>query len=59
MDKKNIEELRRLAEANGIDPDTLLAIAETDGLPDNLQEAIAAVLGDIAMFGHALDKLDD
>jgi len=58
MDEKNIEEIRKLAEENGIDPDALLSIAEADGLPENLQDAIAAILGDIATFGHALDKLD-
>jgi len=58
MDEKNIEEIRKLAEENGIAPDALLAIAETDGLPENLRDAIAAILGDIATFGHALDKLD-
>nr|WP_321259580.1 hypothetical protein [uncultured Pseudodesulfovibrio sp.] len=58
MDEKTIEELRTLAEENGIDPEVLLAIAEADGLPEDLQNAIAAVLGDVATFGHALDKLD-
>lgn len=58
MDEKTIEELHTLAEENGIDPEALLAIANADGLPENLQDAIAAVLGDVATFGHALNKLD-
>ena len=58
MDETTRNTIVALAEQNGIAPDQLLAIATADGLPQDLQQAMAAILGDITIFGHALDKLD-
>ncbi|EGB15061.1 fructose 1,6-bisphosphatase II [Pseudodesulfovibrio mercurii] len=58
MDETTIQELRELAEQNGIDPDQLLAIGETDGLDPELRRAVADILGDVTLFGQALDGLD-
>jgi len=58
MDETTLQELRELAERNGIDPDQLLAIAEADGLPEELSAAMAEVLGDLTIFGQALDEKD-
>lgn len=58
VDEITIQELRALAEKNGIDPDQLLEIAEADGLPEELSAAMAEVLGDLTIFGQALDEKD-
>jgi nucleotide-binding universal stress UspA family protein len=58
MDETTLQELRALAEQNGIDPDQLLEIAEADGLPEELSAAMAEVLGDLTIFGQALDEKD-
>ncbi|MEZ7198928.1 hypothetical protein AB6M95_19475 [Pseudodesulfovibrio sp. 9FUS] len=58
MDETTIQELRALAEKNGIDPDQLLEIAEADGLPEELSAAMAEVLGDLTIFGQSLDEKD-
>ncbi|OIQ49606.1 hypothetical protein BerOc1_01531 [Pseudodesulfovibrio hydrargyri] len=58
MDETTLDELRALAERNGIDPDQLLEIAEADGLPEELSAALADVLGDLTIFGQALDEKD-
>jgi DNA-directed RNA polymerase subunit H (RpoH/RPB5) len=58
MDENTIQELRELAEKNGIDPDQLLKIAQADGLPEELNAAMADVLGDLTIFGQALDDKD-
>jgi hypothetical protein len=59
MDETALNELRRRAEQNGIDPERLLEIAKADGLPDDLSAALAEVLGDLTIFGQALDKKDE
>ena len=58
MDETTLNELRALAEKNGIDPDKLLEIAGADGLPEELSAALADVLGDLTIFGQALDEKD-
>ncbi|WFS62531.1 hypothetical protein LF599_18040 [Pseudodesulfovibrio thermohalotolerans] len=58
MDETTLDELRELAERNGIDPDRLLEIAGNDRLPEPLSAAMADVLGDLAIFGQALNKKD-
>jgi hypothetical protein len=58
MDESTINELRALAEKNGIDPDQLLEIAGADGLDEELSAAMADVLGDLTIFGQALDEKD-
>ena len=58
MDETTIKELRELAEKNGIDPDRLLEIAQADGLPVELGAAMADILGDLTIFGQALDEKD-
>ncbi|WP_338668499.1 hypothetical protein [Pseudodesulfovibrio methanolicus] len=59
MDETTLQELRALAEQHGIDPDQLLAIAGADGLPEALSAAMAEVLGDLTIFGQALDGKDE
>ncbi|WP_316899124.1 hypothetical protein [Pseudodesulfovibrio indicus] len=58
MDETTLNELRGLAEQNGIDPEQLLAIAEADGLPDELRRAMAEIMGDLTVFGQALSDLE-
>lgn len=58
MDETTIKELRELAEKNGVDPDRLLEIAQADGLPEELGAAMADILGDLTIFGQALDEKD-
>lgn len=57
MDDTTLDELRALAEANGLDPEQLLAIGEADGLPDDLRRAMADIMGDLTVFGQAMDGL--
>lgn len=57
MDETLEAKLRELAEKNGIDPDELIRLAGHTALPDGLDQAVAAVLGDVALFGHALNKV--
>ncbi|WP_207262721.1 hypothetical protein [Desulfovibrio sp. Huiquan2017] len=56
MDEITLDDLRELTEKNGIDPDQLSAIAEADGLPEDLRAAMADILGDLTIFGQALDE---
>ncbi|NDV18828.1 hypothetical protein GO013_05265 [Pseudodesulfovibrio sp. JC047] len=58
METHKREELRALAEKNDIDLDQLLTALEADALPDDVRDTIATILGDITLFGHALDSLD-
>jgi predicted O-linked N-acetylglucosamine transferase (SPINDLY family) len=58
MDETTLNELRELAEKNGIDPDRLLAIAGADRLPEELSAAMADILGELTIFGQALDEKD-
>ncbi|WP_319583004.1 hypothetical protein [uncultured Pseudodesulfovibrio sp.] len=59
MDKTTNQELRALAEKNGIDPDQLLEIAHADGLPEELSATVAEILGDMTIFGQALDEKEE
>ena len=59
MDESVETKLRELAEENGIDPDELIALARQSALPDGLDKVVAAVIGDVATFGRALDKLGE
>ena len=58
MDQTTLDELRELAEKHGIDPERLLEIARADGLPEEFSAAMADVLGDLTIFGLALDEKD-
>ncbi len=58
MDETTLDELRELAEKKGIDPERLLEIARADGLPEELGAAMADVLGDLTIFGLALEEKD-
>lgn len=58
MDETTLNELRALAEQNGIDPEQLSAIAEADGLDADLRRAVADMLGDLTIFGQALEDRD-
>lgn len=53
------KELRELAVQNDIDPDEFLALAASMALPGDIQEAVDAILADVATFGLALDKLKE
>lgn len=59
MDESVETKLRELAEENGIDPDELIALARQSTLPDGLNEVVSAIIGDVATYGHALDKLKE
>lgn len=56
--EKNLEaKLRELAEENGVDPDELISLAGQAELPEGLDQVVETLLGDVALFGHALDSL--
>ncbi len=57
MDDTTIQEIKHLAEQNGLDPEQLLALAGEDKLPAAMKQGMTAILGDIAIFEQALDKL--
>ncbi len=57
MDETVKNELRRLAEENGVDPDELIELAERESLPRGLDRVAETLLGDVAVFGRALDNL--
>lgn len=59
MDETIETKLRELADENGVDPDELVALAQDMTLPEGLDDVVAAILGDVAIFGQALDKLDE
>ena len=58
MDETTRQKIIELAEQNGVNPDELLAIETADGLPDELRQAVADVLGDLTLFGRARDELE-
>lgn len=51
------EQIRTLAEANNLDPEALEAALVSGDMPDEMLQAMQAVLGDLDLFGTALDKL--
>lgn len=59
MDEALETKLRELAEENGVDPDELIGLAKQAGLPDGLEQVVEAVLGDVATYARALDKLKE
>ncbi|MBG0790731.1 MAG: hypothetical protein H0S80_09565 [Desulfovibrionaceae bacterium] len=59
MDQELEAKLRELAAENGIDPDELISLAEQAGLPDGLDQVVESVLGDVATYARALDKLKE
>lgn len=58
MDEALREQIRQLAESNGLDPAALEPLFQSGEVPDEVQEAIAAVLGDVELFDKALSGLD-
>lgn len=54
MDEATFEKISEMAKKNGIDPDDLFQAVKADAIPAELQEAVAAVLGD---FGSITEKL--
>lgn len=58
MDDAQREQIRRLAEENGLDPAALEAVFFSGDMPEELEQAIAAVLGDVGLFGKALEELN-
>ncbi len=57
MDKATLDKISKTAKKNGIDPDELVKAVRTGYLPPEFEEAITAVMGDLSIFGEALDKL--
>ena len=57
MDKATLDKIRESAKKKGIDPDELIKVVRTGTLPPEFEEAITAVMGDLSIFGEALDKL--
>ncbi|BDQ34001.1 hypothetical protein [Pseudodesulfovibrio portus] len=57
MDENLETKLRELAEENGVDPDELIGLAEQAELPEGLDRVAETLLGDVALFGHALDNI--
>ena len=57
MDKEIREQLRKLAEEEGLDPEELYAALDGSPMPEALQKAVEAVLGDVELFDLALGKL--
>lgn len=58
MDDAQREHIRRLAVDNNLDPAALEALFLSGEIPEELEQAMAAVLGDVGLFGQALEKLD-
>lgn len=58
MDETTRTRIIELAEENGLDPAELLAVETADGLPEELRQAVADILGDLTLFGRALDDLE-
>jgi len=58
MDEATLDRIRAAARQNSIDPDELLAAVNTRELPDELQDVIAAILGDIGIFGKEPGEQD-
>ena len=56
------DEVRRiilaLAEKRGLDPELLEQALLSGDIPEALARAMADILGDVARFGEAADKLD-
>jgi hypothetical protein len=57
MDENLETKLRELAEENGVDPDELIGLAEQAELPEGLDRVAETLLGDVALFGLALDNI--
>jgi len=57
MDENLEAKLRELAEENGVDPDELISLAGQAELPEGLDRVVETLLGDVALFGRALDSL--
>lgn len=58
MDQVLREQIRQLAESNGLNPAAMESLFQSGELPNEVQEAIAAVLGDVELFDKALSGLD-
>ncbi|MBI9078502.1 MAG: hypothetical protein JEY79_02020 [Pseudodesulfovibrio sp.] len=59
MDKTTLDRIRTIATNNSIDPNELLAAMETGNLPEELQDVMAAVVSDIALFKTESDGQDE
>lgn len=58
MDEELREKIRNLAEEKGLDPAVLEAAFLSSEIPQELQEAMTTVVGDVALFEKALSQLD-
>jgi|GEM_PF-2776357 len=57
MDEKLREQLRIIAEAEGLDPEVLYSAFDGSPMPEALEKAVETVLGDVELFDLALSKL--
>lgn len=57
MDDAILETIRKLAEEHGLDPETLMAAFASGDMPEELEQAMNAVLVDLGTFSQALGKL--
>jgi len=57
MDDTTRQEIKQLADQHDLDPEQLLSLAEKDQLPPVMKQGMTAILGDIAIFEQAVDKL--
>ncbi|WP_319470425.1 hypothetical protein [uncultured Pseudodesulfovibrio sp.] len=58
MDDALREKIRVLAEKNGLAPEVLEEMLGTGTVPEELEQAMTALMGDISRFAQALDGLD-
>ncbi len=58
MDDALRKQIQALAEQHGIDPARLEEIFASGAIPQELEQALATVLGDVGFFDEALKKLD-
>jgi len=59
MDDALRQQIRQLAEENGLDPEELERVFVVGDVPEELMSAISGVLGDVSVFSEALGKLKD
>lgn len=59
MEESVRQAILTLAEKSGVDADMLLAAFSSGDMPDELQQAVTAVLGDVDLFDRAVKEKDD
>lgn len=58
MDDALREQIRTLAEQHGLDPAVLESAFSSGDMPEELEQAMTLILGDISLFHQALGDLD-